>query len=82
MLNPVDAEQDNPTPGQPQPWEWYMRRALRQVTEADGIAVLPGWRQSRGAVLEVRVADALDMPVNPVDHWIIYRDEIAAEVAS
>lgn len=82
VLNPADSEDDNPTPGQPQPWEWYMRRALRQVTQADGIALLPGWEKSRGAQLEVYVADALGMPHHRVDYWIAYRDEIAAERAS
>ncbi|WP_181010095.1 DUF4406 domain-containing protein [Ornithinimicrobium sufpigmenti] len=82
VLNPADAEDDNPTPGQPQAWEWYMRRALRQVTQADGIALLPLWERSRGAHLEVTVARELDIPRHSVGYWIAYRDEIRAEVAS
>lgn len=34
----------------------YMTRDLQQVLEADGIVLLPGWRDSEGAKLEVRVA--------------------------
>lgn len=73
-LNPVDAEEHNPTPGEPQSWDWYMRHALRMVLAADGLAVLDGWWRSRGATLEVQVATALQLPVEPLEHWI----EVAA----
>lgn len=68
--NPVDAELANPTPGTPQSWDWYMRHALRMVLDSDGIAVLDGWRSSKGATLEVRVAQALQMPVRPYSEWV------------
>lgn len=70
VLNPVDAEKDNPTPGQAQPWDWYMRKALAMVLAADGIAVLDGWECSRGARLEVEVAHSLRMPVLPLRRWV------------
>lgn len=70
VLNPVDAEQKNPTPGEPQAWDWYMRHALRMVLDADGIALLPNWEGSRGAVLEVNVARALGMECARLEHWI------------
>lgn len=70
VLNPVTTEKLNPTPGTPQPWEWYMRHALRMVLAADGIAVLPGWEGSRGARLEVYVARCLDMPWGTVADWL------------
>lgn len=70
VLNPVDNEAENPHPGTVQPWPWYMRRALRQVLAADAVAVLPGWDASRGANLEVSVAQQLGMPCAPIDHWL------------
>ena len=70
VLNPVDAEQHNPTPGTPQAWDWYMRHALRMVLESSGVALLDGWRDSRGAVLEVTVAKALRLDVRPLDAWL------------
>ena len=73
---------DPPAPEEAHPWDWYMRRALRSLTYADGIALLPGWQDSRGARLEVHVGDALDMPRHPVDYWIAYADEIRAEVSA
>ena len=73
VLNPVDAEDCNPTPGVPQAWEWYMRHALRMVLESDAVALLPGWEKSRGAKLEVAVAEALGMTVLPLDAWLVTR---------
>ena len=70
VLNPTAAEEQNPTPGTPQRWDWYMRHALRMVLDADALAVLPGWEKSKGATLEVAVANALGMTVQPVEEWI------------
>jgi predicted type IV restriction endonuclease len=69
VLNPTSSEAENTT-GTPQAWDWYMRRALRMVTEADAIATLEGWQQSRGASLEVHVATRLCMSIAPVDSWV------------
>lgn len=69
VLNPVCGEQP-PAADDTRTWEWFLRRALRQVTEAEGVAVLPGWEKSRGAQLEVYVATALNMPVRDVYEWI------------
>lgn len=45
------------------PWQTYLGEAVRQVTTADAVAVLPDWSRSKGARLEVRVAHALGLPV-------------------
>jgi hypothetical protein len=52
------------------PWVYYMRRGLRDVTTADGVAVLDGWWRSRGAMAEVQVARVLELTVEPVGHWL------------
>ncbi len=52
------------------PWLWWMRQALRQVTEAQGVAMLPGWEQSRGARIEVHVAAELGLPTLNVALWL------------
>ena len=70
-LNPVDAEEHNPTPGIPQSWDWYMRHALRMVLDADAIALLPGWQDSRGARLETHVATALGMDARDLEYWAV-----------
>ncbi|WP_082343684.1 DUF4406 domain-containing protein [Sulfobacillus thermosulfidooxidans] len=55
--------------------EWtyadYLRQDLLQLlTDADAVAVLPGWRTSRGTHLEVAVAHALSLPVASLTTWL------------
>lgn len=62
-------------PGEPgvdpdKTWADYMRRDLAWLLTCSAVATLPGWENSRGARLEVHVAEALEMPVRPVKEWI------------
>ena len=45
------------------PWEGYMRRCLRLLSRVDAIYLLKGWRGSRGAVIEHRLAVDLNMTI-------------------
>lgn len=45
------------------PWEYYMRKDIQAVCDADIVFVLPGWRASKGASLEVMVAERLNVPI-------------------
>lgn len=45
------------------PKHTYMRRDLNHVMEADAVAVLEGWQESDGAVMEVVVANQLNKPI-------------------
>lgn len=52
------------TPDRPnQLWSWYMRRDLPHVMDVDALCVLPGWQTSKGAQLEVHVAQAIGIPL-------------------
>lgn len=42
-------------------WGDYMKVALRQMLTCDVIAVLPGWKDSRGARMEVEIAERVGM---------------------
>lgn len=53
-----------------QPWDFYLRHSLRGLLDCDAVATLPGWQQSRGATLELTVADVLGMPWRTVDEWV------------
>lgn len=50
-------------------WLDFMRASLHDIAECDGIATLPGWEHSRGAALEVFVAQSLGLPVKPLGVW-------------
>lgn len=52
-----------PTVEEAKPWAYYLKRDLAMLLECDAIAVLPGWSESRGARLEVHVAESLGMPL-------------------
>nr|WP_290994811.1 DUF4406 domain-containing protein [Gordonibacter sp.] len=53
------------------PWTQAMRLSLMAImAQADGLAMLPNWRLSRGAMLEKTVACALGLPVMTVDEWV------------
>jgi hypothetical protein len=55
------------------PWADHLRADIANLIACDGVAVLPGWECSRGASLEVSIAQALGMIVKPLDVWL--RDE-------
>lgn len=66
VLNPADRA--GKTKGQP--WTWYLRAGVGDVTHADGLAMLPGWENSKGAQLELYVARALEIPYTTVGGWL------------
>lgn len=65
-LRALGLEVLNPAENPPPPcgtWTGYMRMALRQLVECDCIVLLPGWSDSKGALIERRLAQALGMDV-------------------
>lgn len=52
------------------PWHAYMRNGIHQLIRCDGIALLPGWIHSRGAQLEVHIAQRLGLDVRDLAEWI------------
>lgn len=62
-LRALGHEPINPARPGEDGWDWvaFMRRALCDLSEADGIYMLPGWLNSRGACIEERIARDLDL---------------------
>jgi hypothetical protein len=52
-------------------WKGAMRRAIRLMLACDGVALLPDWKKSRGAKIEVRLAGEIGIPVLPVSKWLV-----------
>jgi hypothetical protein len=40
-------------------WEDYMRKDIRELTKCDAIWMLPDWKESKGAKIEMQLADNL-----------------------
>lgn len=51
-------------------WLAYMRMSLVQISKVDGIALLPGWAGSRGALLEEHIGTELGLTVRYVETWL------------
>lgn len=51
-------------------WQDYMRAGVRDVADSDGVALLPGWQDSRGAVAERDLARSIDLSVEPLAYWL------------
>lgn len=75
VVNPHDvvACVDMRCGGDPQyvhTWECWMKYELREMMLCDGVALLPGWQESRGASMEVRIAEDLRIPQKMFWCWI------------
>lgn len=52
-------------------WHDCMRQGIHALTGADGVALLDGWEDSRGASWEHRIAtEVLAIPCLPVAEWL------------
>ena len=58
VMNPAE----NPVPACGT-WQGYMRMALAQLVQCQCVALLPGWTESRGALIERKLAQVLHMDV-------------------
>jgi hypothetical protein len=52
------------------PWVEAMKYDIRRMLQCDGVAVLPNWRESKGAIIEARLAKDLGIKTEPVSEWL------------
>lgn len=63
VVNPAELDEaDEVLPGE-RPWDWYLRRDLKEMLQCDAVYALEGWEESKGAQLEIYVANELGIPV-------------------
>jgi hypothetical protein len=70
----ISPHEVNPADGIDHPWDWYLRRDIVALVEAEAVVVLPGSENSKGVALETYIGRALGMPV------LMLADCIPAEV--
>ena len=51
-------------------WSECMRADIKALCDCDAVATLPGWQHSKGATLEVHIAERLQMEVRPLSAWL------------
>jgi hypothetical protein len=57
VISPHEVIQTIPT------WEACMKEDIKQMMQADKVAVLNGWKESKGARIEVWLAEQLGMEI-------------------
>ena len=50
-------------------WKHYMCASISQMLECDGVAYLLDWKYSKGAQIEIALAQELGIPVESVGFW-------------
>jgi hypothetical protein len=51
-------------------WTTAMKKALRALLLCDGVSLLPDWKRSKGAKIEVRLARELGIDVRNNAEWL------------
>lgn len=65
-LRAIGFHVENPAENKAQgTWQAYMRDAVRQLMTCDAVALLDGWKKSRGALIENGIAASLGIQVKP-----------------
>lgn len=65
VANPAEINPDTTLP-----WETCMRLDIQALCNCDGIAMMPGWMNSKGAHLELSVAHRLGLKVNSLQELL------------
>lgn len=65
MARAVGFEVFNPArvPDEGKPWEWYMKRDIKELMDCDAILLLKDWEESKGARLEAYIASQLKIKI-------------------
>jgi hypothetical protein len=64
VVNPVDINPDSSLP-----WEECLRADIKALCDCDGIVLIRGWQNSKGAQLELHVAHRLGLAVHLIEEF-------------
>ena len=66
VVNPFDLDHS----GHACDWADFMRVDIKALMDCDAVAMLPGWRNSRGASIECALAQDLGMMLAPLSLFL------------
>lgn len=66
VVNPAELNIGDPK----STWEECLRRDIKEMMKCRAVALLPGWKKSKGALLEVYIAKQLKWPVKSVNKFL------------
>lgn len=66
VVNPAEVNSTNPGD-----WSACMRADIKALCDCDGLALMPGWENSKGAHLELHIAHRIDIEINGLTMWLI-----------
>lgn len=67
VINPAEKpEENNPDMA----WADYMRLDIKLLMDCDAVALLPGWINSKGARIEITLAEELGFELRTINGWI------------
>lgn len=66
VINPAELDIGEPR----STWEECLRRDIKEEMKCNAIATLPGWKKSKGALLETYIGKALKWPVHAVSYYL------------
>lgn len=70
--NPVRSDRRADSPRlNPKEWADWMRNGINQLIRCDGIALLPGYQDSKGAMVERNLAIELGLEPAHIDYWLL-----------
>jgi hypothetical protein len=63
VINPFEIPGTKELDDRKATWEDYMKKDIAELVKVDFIYMLRGWRRSRGARIERKIAKALKIPI-------------------
>lgn len=73
VVNPAEVNANNPGD-----WSACMRADIKALCDCDGLALMPGWENSRGAHLELHIAHRIDIEINGLASWLVMAPQESA----